>query len=282
MDNKSKSTYIIAAIFLIVFLAAVYFLFIFKKGPAQIKPRAEESFDVKPISEIDIAKRPYITLTPTSNGAEIIISIENMKDFERVEYELTYQADNPTSPGTKIERGAVGSDINTKDEKYKKSVLLGTASRGVSSPDTGITGGKLTMHLYIGQNEYLSESAWTFQQIGTKAATLKSPDDNFEISVPSLGKDYWVILADTVGVPQTNKTFDLKNVSLPVYGVFSVAGDFSKAGGLSIKSDSKAGIFAYNHSDSTWQDLKAAYDSKSKTASASPAKFATFVVVSSK
>lgn len=279
MDNKSKSTYIIAAVFLILFLAAVYFLFIFKKGPAQIKPKAQESFDVKPIWEIDIAKRPYITLTPTSNGAEIILSIENMKEFERVEYELTYQADNPTSPGTKIERGAVGSDINPKDEKYKKSLLLGTASRGVSSSDTGITGGKLTMHLYIGPNEYLSESSWDLQQIGAKAAILKSQDGNFELNIPSLGKDYYVILADTVGVPQANKTFDLKNVKLPVYGVFSVAGDFTKEGSLTIKSEDKSSVFSYNHSDSSWKDLKASYNSQSNLITAITTKFTTFVVV---
>lgn len=282
MDNKSKSTYIIAAVFLVLLLVSVYFLFIFKKSTPQIKPKESESFDVKPILEIDISKRPYVTLTPTSNGAEIIISIENMKEFERVEYELTYQADNPTSPGTKIERGAVGSDVNTKDEKYKKSILLGTASRGVSSPDKGVTDGKLTLHLYKGDQEYLSESRWNLEQIGAKAATIKSLDGNLQLTIPGLGKDYWIILADTVGPPQTNKTFDLKNVSLPVYGVFSVAGDFTKASNLSIKSESQADIFAYNHSDNTWQDLKATYDSKSKSVLASPTKFATFVVVSSK
>lgn len=208
-----------------------------------------------------------------------------MKEFERVEYELTYQADNPTSPGTKIERGAVGSDVNTKDEKYKKSVLLGTASRGVSSPDTGIAEGKLTMHFFKGNNEYLSESNWDLVQIGQKASNLKSRDDNFQISIPGLGKDYWVILADTVGVPAPAGKFEIKNVSLPVYGIFSVAGEFTKTGEILIKSPNEVKdpqIMAYNHNDNSWQDLESDFNSASKTATAAVNKFATFVLVSSK
>lgn len=285
MDTKSKSTYITAGIFLVLVLLAIYFLFIFKKGPARIKPLESESFDVKPITDIDVSKRPYVTLTPTANGAEIIISVENMKEFERIEYELTYQADNPTAPGSKIERGAVGSDLNTQDAKYKKSVLLGTASRGVSSPDVGITEGKLTMHMYKGELEYLSESTWNLEQIGQKAATLKSVDGNFQIDIPGLGKNYWVILAETVGVPEASGNFDVKNANLPVYGVFSVAGEFTKAGQVQVKSTSNSGsskLFALSHQDGTWEDLDAKYDSSAKTATASVSKFATFVLVSSK
>ncbi len=285
MDKQAKSTYITAAVFLVFLLLAVYFLFIFKRDPSQIKPKDSESFDVKQISEIEPAKRPFVTLTPTANGAEIIISIENMKEFERVEYELTYQADNPTSPGTKIERGAVGSDVNTKDQKYKKSVLLGTASRGVSSPDTGIADGKLTMHLFKGNNEYLSESTWDLMQIGLKSASLKSRDSNFEITIPGLGKDYWVILADTVGVPAPAGKFEIEKVSLPVYGVFSVAGEFTKTGEISQKAADNVkdpSVLAYNHNDNTWEKLESDFNSSSKTATAPVTKFATYVLVSSK
>src|SRR3990167_2210742 len=146
MDKSKKTIYIIAAIAFVLIIAAIYLLFIRQRSADKIK--TQESTDiVKSISEIDNTKRPYVTLTPTSDGAEIIISIEKMADFDKIEYELTYQADNPQSAGEKIERGATGSDINPKDEKYKKSILLGTGSKGVRSPDRNIEGGKLTLHL---------------------------------------------------------------------------------------------------------------------------------------
>src|SRR3990167_6706410 len=134
MDKTKKNIYIIASISLVVIAVAVYFLFIFQKAPKEIETDEGSSF-VESIEKIDAANRHFVTLTPTADGAEIIISIEKMSYFDKIEYELTYQADNPQSAGEKIERGATGSDINPKDEKYKKSILLGTGSKGVRSPD---------------------------------------------------------------------------------------------------------------------------------------------------
>ena len=188
MEN-ARTKYIVAAIAFVVIAIAIYFLFIFQKGPKDISKRSEEG-EQKQIQEIAVTDRPFVALTPTSDGAEIIISIENMGKFDRLEYELTYLADNPQSLGTKITRGATGTDVNTKDAKYKKSILLGTASRGVRSPDTGITDGKLIMHMFVGEEEFLSETDWTFEKVGSSGGvTISDKSGNFEITVLALGKD---------------------------------------------------------------------------------------------
>src|SRR3990167_4899757 len=122
MDPAKRNIYLIAAVAFIAIVVAVYFLFIFQKGPKTVKPQ-EVSGEVKELSEIDLNKRPFVTLTPTSDGAEILISIENMSSFDRIEYELTYLADNPQIAGEKIQRGSTGTDVNTKEQKYKKSIL---------------------------------------------------------------------------------------------------------------------------------------------------------------
>lgn len=279
MDKSKKSTYIIAAVTFVVLILGIYFLFIFKKAPGQIKPKDFTSGEIKQVSDIDVSKRPYVTLTPTSDGAEIIISIENMADFDGVEYELTYQADNPTAVGTKIQRGATGTDVNTKDQKYKKSILLGTASRGVRSPDRGVEDGKLTMHLFKGEQEYLSETDWNLSQIGSRSAILESRDSNLKLEIPGLGKDYWVILSDTIGVP-INAKFDLKKVQFPIYGAFSIAGDFASAGTLTIKSQSGNDLYSYSHQDGSFTKLDTEKSGSDLTAKVS--NLATFVVVSAK
>ncbi|MEK9146825.1 MAG: hypothetical protein AAB639_01345, partial [Patescibacteria group bacterium] len=229
-----------------------------------------------------IADRPFVTLTPTSDGAEIIISIENMGKFDAIEYELTYLADNPQSLGTKITRGATGTDVNTRDAKYKKSVLLGTASRGVRSPDTGITDGQLIMHMFIGEDEFLSETGWTFEKIGSQASTIKSVNGNFEIEVPSFGRDYWVIIADTVGVPPNPTEFTPEEIILPVYGTFSIAPTFKGTGTITIKVENQTTpkLFAYNHTDSAFSDVESVWDADTSTLTADVSNFATFVVVS--
>lgn len=284
MEQSNRSKYLIAAASLVLIIAAIFFLFIYQKGPKKIKPQ-ENTNDVKQLSEISLDKRPYITLTPTSDGAEIIISIENMGQFDKIEYELTYMADNPQISGEKIERGSTGTDVNTKDSKYKKSILLGTASRGVRNPDKGITDGKLTMHLTKSGTEYLSETNWDFIQAGAKPEEIHDRSSKFTVSLPSLGKDYWIILADTIGLPAQNGDFKTENVLLPVYGSFSIAPKFSQNTKISIKVDGKVtdhGLYSYNQQDSKWQKLEVNFDSSSNTVTSKVDSLATFVVVSSK
>ena len=284
MDKTNRTIYIIAAVFLIIVLVAIYFLFIFQKKPKE--PKSEESeFEVKSVQDIELAKRPYITLTPTTDGAEIVLSIENMDNFDNIEYELTYLADNPQIAGEKIQRGSTGTDVNPKEPKYKKSILLGTASKGVRSPDKGVTDGKLTMHMFKGGTEFTSETTWVLTQAGSKASEIKDQSQKLKFNLPALDKDHWIIITDTLGVPPDNKEFKVNDVILPVYGVFSVAPQFPKSASLSINLDKDVKspqLYTFSHTESKWQKLEVTIDESSKTISVQTNSFATFVIVSSK
>ncbi|OGD97029.1 hypothetical protein A3F02_02795 [Candidatus Curtissbacteria bacterium RIFCSPHIGHO2_12_FULL_38_9b] len=280
MDNLQRGKYIIAAIALIFLVGLFYFLFIFNKEAkkADVKEVADE---IKQLVDIEIAKRPFVSLTPTSDGAEIIISVENMSYFDRIEYELTYLADNPTVAGNKIQRGSTGTDVNTKDQKYKKSILLGTASRGVRSPDRGITDGILTMHMFKGETEYQSESQWDLFNISSQSGILSDRSDKLTIETSSFSKNYWVILAETLGIP-LSPPFDVKNVQLPIIGAFSVAPDFAVPAKISIKvaDNLNPQLFIYTASDSKWKKLESNYDSSAKEINSKINSFGTFAVVS--
>ena len=280
MNPAKRTTYVIAAAALIFFIAAIYFLFIFQKGKREIKIE-ETQGEIKELSEIPLEKRPFVTLTPTSDGAEIIISIENMKDFDKIEYTLTYQADNPEISGEKIERGSTGFDVNTKDETYKKSILLGTASKGTRSPDKGIEDGKLTLNLFQGETEYTSKTFWDLLEVGAKAEEIVDRNDKLSISLPSLGKNYFLIIADTVGVPP-GAQFDVKNVSLAPVGAFSIAPVFTKKANISLKIEGSGGdLYSYKNADLKWEKLTSEFNAEEKVITASVDGFATFVVVSS-
>lgn len=280
--SSKKNIYIIAAAALFLIIAAVYFLFIFHRVPGGSKSY-ETSGEVKEVSEIPIEKRPYVTLTPTSDGAEIIISIENMAEFDRIEYELTYLADNPQIAGEKLERGATGVDINTKDAKYKKSILLGTASKGVRSPDRGIADGKLTMHSFKGETEYLSETKWDIMEVGTEPMNLSAFGGDVTIRVPKFDKNYWVIIADTVGLPRSAE-FDYEDAILPSFGIFSIAPKFTRSADLMIKISGEVSapiLYAWDNNDAKWQEIDVKFDDSQKAISAHVESFATFVPVSS-
>ena len=278
--QKLSTKYIAAAASFVVIALAVYFLFIFQKGPSDIKVDEEEG-EIKDFSEVQLKDRPYVTLTPTVDGAEIIVSIENMGYFDAIEYELTYLADDPTRSGEKIQRGSTGGDINTKDQKYKTSILLGTASRGVRSPDRGVTDGKLSLHLRKDGSEYLSESEWNLFEIGGTKTTIATREEMVKLEIPpTLGKTYWVILSDTVGIPPT---FDKEpqTVVTPTFGTFSIAPKFTKPGSLTIEPQNdltNAQIHLYTQ-DGKWETKE--LQAKGRTFSTIVNNFATFVLTSS-
>lgn len=283
LDKNKKSTYIAAAAALFFIVAAVYGLFIFQKGAKDIKPKDQAS-EVKSLEDIELAKRPYITLTPTLPGAEIVISMENISYFSSIECELQYLADNPQEIGNKIARGATCSGINTKDEKYKVAILLGTASKGVSSPDRGIIDGQLFLHMFKDEKQYDKEIPWEIILTGTAVKELKDKQDKFHMELPKFEKPYWIILTDTIGVPPKDWEFDIKNVITPIYGVFSVAPEFATPTTVSIKIDKDVNspmLYVYSPQTEKWQKLDATWDAATKTISANVNHFGTFVVVSS-
>ncbi|HSX18880.1 MAG TPA: hypothetical protein VLE91_01965 [Candidatus Saccharimonadales bacterium] len=284
ITKKNRNTYILAAASFVVILVAIYFLFVFHKAPKGIK-KSDSGNQLQDLSQVDLKNKPYITLTPTPEGAELILSIENMSYFDKIEYELTYLADNPQVPGEKIQRGSTGSDVNTKDPKYKKDMLLGTASKGVKSPDRGITDGKLTLHLTKGDTEYQSDSQWYMVEIGSKPITVTDANNTVSLDVPAtLGKTYWMVLADTISVPPTYD-HDIKSTITPIWGTFSVAPKFSKNIEVKIKLQQDAAkpvIHAFNLQESKWSDPQTNYSASDKTVSTSTDTFQTFVVESTK
>ena len=95
------------------------------------------------------------------------------------------------------------------------------------------------MHFFKGDIEYLSETNWDMFEVGPKAETLKSANDNLDISLPTLGKTYWFIIANTIGFPPNNESLDPQKIILPVYGIFSIAPPFDKNAAVKLKIESR-------------------------------------------
>ena len=121
-------------------------------------------------------------------------------------------------------------------------------------------------------------------EVGQSATTIKSRDDKLELTLPPLGKPYWIILADTVGIPPKNESLDSKTVFLPIYGAFSTAPAPTKPVGIKIKVDSQFQdlvLRTYLQKDSHWDEtIKSGYDLKTQIFTAKVKTFATYIVAS--
>lgn len=108
------------------------------KGPKIPSPTIEEK--ETPV-EVSLEDRPYASLTPTSDGHWLTVSLSRIKNASTLEYELLY---NTAS-------GAMQGSINTVELKgetsYSKKILLGSESSGRYKYDEGVSEGSLTIRL---------------------------------------------------------------------------------------------------------------------------------------
>jgi len=130
----------LALIIAIIFIASLGVFFVGRGKPA---PEPEAKKTKKPvvtsIDELPETDRPVISLSSRPDGKELTLEITNLKNFDTVEYELTYLTEG-------VQRGVIGNvDLEAGKTNLTRDLLLGTCSRGKCRYDTNVTGGTLTI-----------------------------------------------------------------------------------------------------------------------------------------
>ncbi len=151
-------------------------------------------------------EKPYISLTPTSDGHWLNLKITKLSsNISAIEYELIYNAiDNNMD----IEKGVSGTiksqEISTTIER---KLLLGTESCTSGCKykyDTGVIGGTLSIN-FISQDGKTATYQTPFSLKSTanlkKEGFLKLETENYSLKAPvSSGSDYYLILKNYNGV----------------------------------------------------------------------------------
>lgn len=208
--------------FLPIIIFAVGFLvfvggFIFVRS-RQSSPSATPSSQDEPVADIPFDKRPFVTLTPTSDGHYLVLNIENIKvdNASVLDYELLYQvADGRT-------QGVPGS-IKLDESKIEKELLLGSESSGKYRYDEGVETGTLTLRFRNDKGKLVGKLA-TDWHLQSNTKELASVDGNFQFVLDSSPKGVYFVTMQTFGVPQMPEGFAASN-NKTVYGIFSSDGD---------------------------------------------------------
>jgi len=149
--------------FLLVLSLSFFFILRSRKKPIkEVKKREKPT--VFSLEELNIEDRPNITLTARPDGKELILTVENIKNFRVVEYELTYLSED-------IQRGVIGS-VNVEDkDSFTRKLLLGTCSRGVCRYDKNVSGGTLTV-TFRGEKTYRFIKDFALEKQGRKTRVI--------------------------------------------------------------------------------------------------------------
>lgn len=254
-------------IFLIVFGVLVilgvggFFLFRTKKSTKEVT--TPESKGV--LIETTLEERPYVTLTPRSDGRELTLEISRIKKAQTIEYELVY-----LSAG--LSRGVIGSiDVNGETTISRK-LLLGTCSRDVCKYDEEVTEGTLTLRFRApdGVRKFISD--FHLQQ-GDK--TLTSIDNNFKVE-GGISPTAFYLTMFTLGLPK-----EIGGTSASqIYGVFTAGSKAIKNGVVTLTlTEEKPDVKLYSWDGKTWQPEKENFKTDGKSLSVSVSQIATFLAI---
>lgn len=208
----------------------------------------------KPIEET-IKERPFVSLTPTSDGHRVMLKIENVPaGVDSVEYEVVYLAD---VEGSKIERGVRGA-IKLSDFGKSKEILFGSASCTTGTCkykyDENVTEGTLSVTLIKKDGKSKYDSVFRIQRGKEGKEGLTTGDGIFKFLSVSLPANTLYLTVSSIGIPSALPS-GLTAKSLP-YGIFSAP---AIKGTVSFKStENEARIYLW--SGQKWQELVTASD----------------------
>ena len=192
--------------------------------------------------EIPFDQRPYVSLTPRSDGHWLKLSISGVNRVTgaaSVDYLLEYLT------AADVNQGVPGSVKLTGITTIDRDLLLGSESSGKFRYDEGVFEGKLTLRFRNDKGKLLGKLSGDFHmQYGED--TLTSKDGMFTYKLDKVSKKGYFVTLNTFGVPEGVKG---TLVNGP-YGVFT-----SDSGKLPGKVTLEGGVVS-RWGESKWNELK--------------------------
>ncbi|MEK7513443.1 MAG: hypothetical protein AAB580_00965, partial [Patescibacteria group bacterium] len=189
---KPYLKYIIPAI-IIVLIVGIY---IYKK-PKNTETTKPASRKVEQINQLALKDRPFVTLTPRSDGKEVTLGIDKVTNATKVEYEMEYQADN-------LIQGVFGNiDFTQEPTPVAKNLLFGSCSKGKCRYDENVSGGSLTLRFDGGSEAYTLKSDFNLQNMFDRQGVFTSKDIKATLDVGKSGlpSATYLIISGTMGLP---------------------------------------------------------------------------------
>ncbi|HUS59872.1 MAG TPA: hypothetical protein VMX76_00585 [Nevskiaceae bacterium] len=260
--KKNLTTFLIILVVLTILGVGGFFIFKSKK-PAEEEPVTPESEGV--LIKTTLEERPFVTLTPRTDGRELTLEISRVKNAQTIEYELVY-----LSAG--LSRGVIGSIDLDGEAAVERKLLLGTCSRDVCKYDEDVTEGTLTLR-FRGSDGVRKFIADFHLQQGDKILT--SIDNNFQLE-GTISPTTFYLTMPTVGLP---REIEGQPVS-EIYGVFTAGSKTIKSGIVNLALiEENPDVALYSWDGRAWQVEEEDFKTDGKTLSASVGQLAAFMAI---
>ena len=164
-----------------------------KTSPATQTPARK----VEQINQLAVQDRPFVVLSPRSDGKEMTITVDRVANAAKIEYEVEYNTKDIIS-------GFFGTiDLSKETLPAVKKGLFGTCSKSVCRYDEGVSGGSLTLRLEGTDNSYVLKTDFNLQQMFDREGVFISKDAKATLDVGKTGlpNGTYLIISGTMGLP---------------------------------------------------------------------------------
>lgn len=195
--------------------------------------------------EVPVLERPYISLTPRSDGHEISLQITNFGNIPSLEYKLEYLAGD-------MERGVGPSKITLKGEtSITRNLLLGSCSKNVCKYDENVVQGTITVILN-GDKPQRYVLPFTIKK-GSEAANGLILGENTAVFTGKFVSSAYYIIMNMAGLPGKSLPGEVLDNRVAVYS----SGSNTLKGAIKIISTqitSGTKVYGWNGTSGKWTE----------------------------
>ncbi len=273
---KKNKILIIVSLLLALGIGA-FFLFRNNNAPVEETEQPEEKRQVQNINTKAIKERPYLSLTPSANGGEIFLSLNNYQ-AQMAEYEIEYQAANDAG-GTIIQGGIGRIDLSKASNPTEpKEFCFCSQSKGVKKYDTGVSAGSYFIHFSGGVEEYSLKGDFTIGKYADEDSVFTSRNSKAILEIPQneVSANTPIIVADPLGLPGN---IDKEIVEGP-YAFFAPSGTEINEANLTMRTKedtTNLQLYAWNNQTEEWEKLE--FDTEDTTITAEVEMLTTYILV---
>jgi hypothetical protein len=185
MKLKKYLPFILFGLGLVVLAGVLFWVF--------MRPKAEGVSEDENVAEIPFEQRPFVTLTPTSDGHYLNMVVDRIViEADTLDYELLYDLPDGRTQG-------VPGTVKLEGNKVERELLLGSESSGKFRYDEGVEYGTVTFRFRDSKGKLVGKISTDFHLL-TEVDQLSDKGGEFSYTLEETDDEYFVVM-NTLGLP---------------------------------------------------------------------------------
>lgn len=242
---------IIVVLALVIVGFITYRVYSTQEAPVE---EVEKKKTVEQVNILPLSERPYLYITPESDGKNITITVESLKkSADSMEFELEYQSGS-------LLQGVFGN-LELSSFPARTTQLLGSCSAGGACTYHEDVSGGTILTRYSGSEGYVLKSDWKYFENSNEDTEFSSRDAKFQLSSEDLANANYLIITNAPGYPE-----GLSGTAVSDPYALQASSSLKGKGTLTMRAQESGNLRIMGWDGKTWKMYEGSIDDKMITA----------------